>query len=370
MPRDVTKALAFMRAAVCRPVSMDDLVRHCGAPERTLNTHFRTFLKMPPIRYLRRLRLVAVRQMLLAGEPGTSVTGTAKRCGFAHLGRFAGEYRRHFGEAPSATLRLQPAATRRRAVAERQPDRLTMRALPLVFASRPDAARRALELLDRAIEADPSCGPAIALAAWCHGQLVMYNATRTPAEDTSQALRLLRRAAVLDDEDALSLTSRCAVHMLTREFATAEALVRRALALDPSLAWAWGRSAWLHSYRGEFDAAVELFGRALSLNTEPTSRANILAGMGGAHFDAGRYEAAVFWLQRAMREQPAAAWANRTLSVSYARLGERTKALQSLDALRRFSPDLTIGQVVAALPFGPGYLDRLGEGLGALGLPP
>lgn len=63
------------------------------------------------------------------------------------------------------------------------------------------------------------------------------------------------------------------------------------------------------------------------------------------------------------------AWANRSLSVSYARLGEPLKARESLDALRRYSPDLTVGRVVAALPYKPDFLDRLGDGLSALGLP-
>jgi hypothetical protein len=51
-------------------------------------------------------------------------------------------------------------------------------------------------------------------------------------------------------------------------------------------------------------------------------------------------------------------------------LGERLKALDSLEALRRFCPDLTVGQVVTAVPFRPDFLNRLGDGLSALGLPP
>jgi hypothetical protein len=70
-----------------------------------------------------------------------------------------------------------------------------------------------------------------------------------------------------------------------------------------------------------------------------------------------------------MLEQPDIAWANRSLSVSYARLGETQKARQSLDALRRSCPDLTVSQVVAAVPFRPHFLERLGNGLSALGLP-
>jgi len=110
IPHDVKMAIEFMRAAVCRPISMVDLVPHCGVAERTLNKHFRTFLNISPMRYLRRLRLVAAREALLAGEPGISVTEVAKRYEFNHLGRFAEQYRRCFGESPSATHRLGRAA--------------------------------------------------------------------------------------------------------------------------------------------------------------------------------------------------------------------------------------------------------------------
>jgi adenylate cyclase len=246
---------------------------------------------------------------------------------------------------------------------------LVMRALPFVFTSRAEATRRALELLNRAMEIDPDYSLAIALAAWCHGQLVMYNGTEVPAEERMWALRLAQRAAILDTDDPLVLTARSAVHTMAREFDVAEALLARALALDPTSGWAWGRSGWLNSYLGHCEIAIEHFGRAVSLDLNSTLCANSFAGIGSAHFGARRYDAAAFWMRKALLVQPDTLWANRTLSVSYARLGERLKALQSLEELRRYCPDLTVGQVVSAIPFRPDHLDRLGEGLSGLGLP-
>ena len=57
-----------------------------------------------PMEFLRHVRMRLARQRLLHARPGDSVTGIATRCGFAHLGRFAVDYKRRFGESPSETL--------------------------------------------------------------------------------------------------------------------------------------------------------------------------------------------------------------------------------------------------------------------------
>ena len=60
---------------------------------------------MPPIAFLRRKRLGDVHRALLMAGRSTSIREVAVEHGFIELGRFAREYRRHFGELPSTTLR-------------------------------------------------------------------------------------------------------------------------------------------------------------------------------------------------------------------------------------------------------------------------
>ncbi len=245
---------------------------------------------------------------------------------------------------------------------------LVMRAFPFVFATYPDAAKQALDLLNRAMEIDPDYAPAAALAAWCHAQLVLYNGTGLPSSERARALLLSDRAGILDGDDPLVLTARSAVHTMAGQLDHADALIARVLALDPTFVWGWERSGWINAYTGKPETAISHFQQATRLDADPPN-ASRLIGIGCAHFDAGRYREAALWKQKALREQPTTAWINRTLSVSYARLGDRLAALDAIDALRRYSPDVTINQVVASIPFTPEFLDKVAEGLHDLGLP-
>jgi adenylate cyclase len=246
---------------------------------------------------------------------------------------------------------------------------LVLRAWVFVFASQPDAARQALDLLQRAMEIDPDYAPATALAAWCHAQLVLYIGTHASAHDRAHALRLSARAGILDQDDPLVLAARCAVHTMAGQLEHADELVARALAQDPTFTWGWDRSGWINAYRGKPETAIRHFNEAARLDVHPPN-ASRLIGIGCAHFDAGRYGEAVRWKQLGLRQQPGTGWVNRTLSVSFARLGERLAALEALEALHQYSPDLTIGRIVGSIPFSESFLDRVAQGLDDLGLTP
>jgi AraC family ethanolamine operon transcriptional activator len=63
-----------------------------------------------PAYYFKARRLNGVRAELRDGDPAsTSVQAVALRWGFWHLGQFSVDYRRHFGELPSVTLRTRGA---------------------------------------------------------------------------------------------------------------------------------------------------------------------------------------------------------------------------------------------------------------------
>ncbi len=76
---------------------------------RALQYGFKRDFDMPPMAYLKRVRLRHARTELLASYPETAtVRSVALECGFLHMSRFAAAYRREFGEPPSETLARRP----------------------------------------------------------------------------------------------------------------------------------------------------------------------------------------------------------------------------------------------------------------------
>jgi AraC family ethanolamine operon transcriptional activator len=55
------------------------------------------------------MRLNGARRMLLRAGPRTKVSDAVEAYGFWHLSRFSRDYRRHFAELPSQTLRRAQA---------------------------------------------------------------------------------------------------------------------------------------------------------------------------------------------------------------------------------------------------------------------
>lgn len=70
LPRDLVRVLAWSRAHLCEPVRLEGLARIAGVPRRTLETHFRRFLGMTPMSWMR----------LANGSNGLLLTGLL-RCG-------------------------------------------------------------------------------------------------------------------------------------------------------------------------------------------------------------------------------------------------------------------------------------------------
>lgn len=111
------KALEFVRDRQGEPVKLNEMCRSVQVSERTLQRAFLERFGVTPKTYLQALRLNGVRRDLLCSEPLDSlVRDAAMSWGFWHMGQFAADYKRLFGELPSQTLADRPWATRLRMI--------------------------------------------------------------------------------------------------------------------------------------------------------------------------------------------------------------------------------------------------------------
>jgi AraC-like DNA-binding protein len=100
---DVDALKAWLTSQSHRAVRITELAKRAGLSPRTIE---RAFLRTgcTPLEYLRNARLDHVRRLLVEPTSTLTVAEAAAAAGFRQLGRFAGEYRQHFGELPSQTL--------------------------------------------------------------------------------------------------------------------------------------------------------------------------------------------------------------------------------------------------------------------------
>lgn len=104
-PRHVKRAEEFMRSNAQHALTLEQIAQAAGCSIRSLSEGFHKARGTTPMNFLRQVRLKAVRRDLQQGGGRSTVAEVAMRWGFSHLGRFATDYRRCFGELPSDTLR-------------------------------------------------------------------------------------------------------------------------------------------------------------------------------------------------------------------------------------------------------------------------
>jgi AraC-like DNA-binding protein len=106
----VRRAELFVRDRVGESISIVQLSAAVGVSERSLRNAFYDVYTTSPKRYLKIWQLHQARHALRAADDDrATVTTVATFHGFFELGRFAGEYKALFGEAPSQTLQKAKA---------------------------------------------------------------------------------------------------------------------------------------------------------------------------------------------------------------------------------------------------------------------
>ncbi len=101
----MARALEMIADCGSEGLTVRKISSHARASERTLQYAFQEQFGMSPKAFLQAWRLNQVRRELTKPSRHTlKITDAANRYGFWHMGQFAADYRRMFGELPSNTL--------------------------------------------------------------------------------------------------------------------------------------------------------------------------------------------------------------------------------------------------------------------------
>lgn len=107
--RVVKAAISHVLEHAHEAITVADLCVASGVSWRTLNRAFEESIRASPKACINAVRLRGARRELRSAEPTATVAGIAHTWGYWHMGDFAMNYRREFGELPSETLRRRSA---------------------------------------------------------------------------------------------------------------------------------------------------------------------------------------------------------------------------------------------------------------------
>jgi len=112
-PWQIRRVEEYIEANWDQPITIEALAVVANASARSVFHSFREHRRYSPMNFVKHVRLKHAKEMLSARACEMSVTRVAFACGFGNLGHFASDYKRAFGEMPSATLLRTRAGPRR-----------------------------------------------------------------------------------------------------------------------------------------------------------------------------------------------------------------------------------------------------------------
>ena len=106
--RALRRALDYIHDHSEQRITIRSLCNAAGVSERTLQYAFRERFDVSPKQFVMSRRLNGVRRQLRRIGTSVRISDVANRWGFWHMGQFAADYRRQFGELPSETSNRPP----------------------------------------------------------------------------------------------------------------------------------------------------------------------------------------------------------------------------------------------------------------------
>lgn len=249
---------------------------------------------------------------------------------------------------------------------------LFLRALGQLHQMEKESWSEAIRLAQLALDIDPHYGPAAALSAYT--QVVQITQGWAEPEDDrrlAEIAQLTRQAVQYGKDDPSVLSMAAFAIAYCGDMQGADAAVERSVSLNPNDAGAWSVRGWIHCCLNRPKAAVEAFERAKRLSPFDPFGAYFSFGTGIAVFQEGRYEEALEWADRALKEEGLFVGPLRFKVTLCGLLGRREEGRELLKRLLEFHPGLTVAsfETFYSRLFMPEIVALHVDGLRKAGLP-
>jgi len=234
-----------------------------------------------------------------------------------------------------------------------------------------DSNLEAQKLFHQAIDNDPGFGAAHARLAYAMViSAVYFEADPTP-ELLDDALRIARRAAQLDDQDAVAHFAVGRVHLARGEYDLSVAELRTSIDLNPSLAQAHCGLGDSLAYSGRLEESISSFDEAVHLSRNDPYRWGFLMYGSLAHLLMGDDETAAEWALNAVRVPNSHYWANAALVAALGYLDRPDETRAAVAELLRRKPEFSCRFARDHLFYvkDPAQVDHYVSGLRKAGIP-
>jgi TolB-like protein/DNA-binding SARP family transcriptional activator len=227
------------------------------------------------------------------------------------------------------------------------------------------------QLFDSAIAGEPHYANALAWRAYWHVMRVGQGWSPDRAIDAQQAEAFAQRAIECDSMEAMAFAVQGhAAAYLHKDFDQAFECFEKALEINPNSARAWLWNASAHGWTGQGARAVEEITRAMALSPYDPLMCAYSASASLAYLADGRYDRAIEFAMRSIRENRSYTAAYKLLIPALVLAGREAEARGPANQLLMLEPGLTVNQFKRRFPGGGREIgERCSEALAIAGVP-
>ena len=205
------------------------------------------------------------------------------------------------------------------------------------------------QMLEEVVRLDPNYAMAYMTLAHTHALDISYGTSRSSKESLKRALELVNKAIELDDSLAEAHSILGFISMMKRQHKKAISEGKRSVTINPNSAYSHNRLGLFLRYAGRYEEALSSVLKAIRLNPFPPGYYFHQLGMVYCMME--RYEEAIGACKEGIRREPNNIFAHSSLAVIYILSGREQDARMEAAEVLRIDPNFSLSRHSEAIVY-------------------